>query len=137
MGALLKVYLFYLPKEELKPEPAAPRKSVNLQPTISGLLTPKKLRSVTFPEAPPISSITSSTRLGSMIGNTPSWIRAGFSHQVTQSRESKTRGFSSTCGSTGTRKYLQVLRILNTNKVVNFKCKYMWNKIISRHGVTL
>src|SRR5258705_13598061 len=57
------------------------------------------------------------------------WIRVGFSHQVTQSRESKTHGFLSTCGSTGTWKYLQVLRILNTNKVVNFKCKYMWNKI--------
>ena len=33
------------------------------------------------------------------------WIRAGFSYRVTQSRESKTRGFSSTCGSTGTWKY--------------------------------
>jgi len=71
VGAFLKVYSFYLPKEELKPEPATPRKSINLQPTISGLLTPKKPRSVMFPEAPPISSITSSTRLGAMIGNTP------------------------------------------------------------------
>ena len=64
------------------------------------------------------------------------WICAGFSHRVTQSCESKTHGFSSTCGSTGTWKYLQVLRILNTNKMVNFKCKYMWHKIILRHGVT-
>ena len=71
VGAFLKVYSFYLPKEELKTEPATPRKSVNLQLTISGLLTPKKPRSVTFPEALPISSITSSTRLGAMIGNTP------------------------------------------------------------------
>jgi len=71
VGAFLKVYSFYLPKEELKPEPATPWKSVNLQPTISGLLTPKKPRSITFLEAPPISSITSSTRLGAMIGNTP------------------------------------------------------------------
>jgi hypothetical protein len=39
-------------------------------------------------------------------------------------------GFSSTCGSTGTLKYLQVLRILNRNKVVNCKHKYMWNKIL-------
>jgi len=64
------------------------------------------------------------------------WIRADSSHRVTRSRESKTHGFSSTCGSTGTWKYLQVLRILNTNNIVNFKCKYMWNKIILRHGVT-
>jgi len=71
VGAFLKVYSFYLPKEELKPEPATPRKSVNLQPTVSGLLTPKKPRSVTFPEAPLISSITSSTRLRAMIGNAP------------------------------------------------------------------
>ena len=64
------------------------------------------------------------------------WIHAGFSHWVTQSHESKTRGFSSTCGSTGTWKYLRVLRILNRNKVLNFKYKYMWHKIILRHGVT-
>ena len=71
VGAFLKVYSFYLPKEELKPELTTPRKSVNLQLTISGLLAPKKPRSVMFPDAPPISSITSSTRLGAMIGNTP------------------------------------------------------------------
>ena len=65
------------------------------------------------------------------------WIRAGFSHWVTWSRESKTRGFSSTCGSTGTWKYVQVLSILNRNKVVNCQHKYMWNKILLRHCVTL
>jgi hypothetical protein len=63
------------------------------------------------------------------------WIYVGFSHWVTRSRESKTRGFSSTCGSTGTWKYL-VLRILNINQLVNCKYKYMWNKIILRHCVT-
>jgi hypothetical protein len=68
VGAFLKVYLSYLPKEELKPELATPQKSVNLQPTISGLLTPKKPRNITFPEALLISSIMSSTRLGAMIG---------------------------------------------------------------------
>jgi hypothetical protein len=40
------------------------------------------------------------------------WICAGFSHRVTPIRESKTREFSSTCGSTGTCKYLRVLRAL-------------------------
>ena len=30
------------------------------------------------------------------------WICVGYSHQVTQSHESKTHGFLSTCGSTGT-----------------------------------
>jgi len=65
------------------------------------------------------------------------WICVGFSHHVTRSRESKTHGFSSTCGSTGTWKYLQVLSILNRNKVVNCQHKYMWNKILLRHCVTL
>ena len=67
VGVFLKVYSSYLPKEELKPEPATPRRSINLQLTISGLLTPKKPRNITFSEAPPISSITSSTWLGTMI----------------------------------------------------------------------
>ena len=65
------------------------------------------------------------------------WICVGFSHQVTGSHESKTHRFSSTCGSTGTQKYLQVLSILNRNKVVNCQHKYMWNKILLRHCVTL
>jgi hypothetical protein len=65
------------------------------------------------------------------------WISAGFSHWVTWNHESKTCGFSSTCGSTGTWKYLQVLRILNRNKLFNCKYKCMWNKIFLRHGVTL
>ena len=43
------------------------------------------------------------------------WICVAFSHQVTWSCKSTTHGFSSTCGSTGTWKYLQTLRILNTN----------------------
>src|SRR6267154_4512306 len=53
------------------------------------------------------------------------WIHAGFSHRVTRSHESKTRGFSSTCGSTGTWKYLQVLSILNRIKLVNCKHQYV------------
>jgi len=65
------------------------------------------------------------------------WIHAGFSHRVTQICESKTHGFSSTCGSTDTLKYLQVLSILNINKVIICKHKYMWNKILLRHHITL
>ena len=61
------VYLPYLPREKLKPKPATPQKSVNLQQAILRLLLPKKLRNMTFPEASLISSITSSTRLGAMI----------------------------------------------------------------------
>ena len=34
-------------------------------------------------------------------------------------------------------KYLQVLSILNRNKVVNCQHEYMWNKILWRHCVTL
>ena len=51
--------------------------------------------------------------------------------------KSKTCRFLSTCGSTGTWEYLQVLSILNRNKVVNCQHKYMWNKILLRHCVTL
>ena len=43
------------------------------------------------------------------------WICVGFSHQATWSCGPKTHGFSSTGGSTCTWKYLQVLRILNSN----------------------
>ena len=52
-------------------------------------------------------------------------IRAGFSHWVIQICKSKTHGFLSTCGSTGTWKYLQVLSILNINKLVNCKHQYV------------
>ena len=52
-------------------------------------------------------------------------IHVGFNHRVTRSRESKTHGFSSTCGSTGTWKYLQVLRILNRIKLVSCKHQYV------------
>ena len=65
------------------------------------------------------------------------WIHAGFSHKVTWSCKSKTCGFLGTCGSTGTQKYLQVLSILNRDKVVKCQHKYMWNKILLRHCVTL
>jgi len=66
----LKSFSPYLPKEEKGFEPATPQRLVNLQPTISGLLAPKKSKSITFPEAQPISSITSSTRLGAIIATT-------------------------------------------------------------------
>jgi len=45
------------------------------------------------------------------------WICVGFSHWMTQSCGAKTHGFSSACGSTDTWKYLQVLRVLNWNKI--------------------
>ena len=44
-------------------------------------------------------------------------ICVGFSHWMTQSHGAKTHRFLSTCGSTGTWKYLQVLRVLNRNKI--------------------
>jgi hypothetical protein len=66
----LKSFSPYLPKEDRGFEPATHSRLVNLQPTISGLLLPKKSNNVTFPEAQPISSITSSTRLGTIIGTT-------------------------------------------------------------------
>ena len=47
-----------------------PWKTAIIQPAVSALLPPKKFKlakNVTFPEVLPISSITSSTRLGAMI----------------------------------------------------------------------
>ena len=63
----LRSFSSYLPKGEKELEPTIPRKLLDLCPTVSGLLSPKKPKGVTFPEAPPISSITSSTRLGAII----------------------------------------------------------------------
>ena len=66
----LKSFAPYLPKGEKELRPTTPRKTSILQPAISGLLPPKKSKSVknvTFPEFLPISSITSSTRLGAII----------------------------------------------------------------------
>jgi len=77
---------------------------------------------------------------GISISKYHTWICVGFSHRVTRSHESKTHGFSSTHGSTGTWKYLQVLIVLNKNKVylnkIYCKYKYMRNRIILRHSVT-
>ena len=56
--------LSYLPKGELEPDPTTPPQAPRLYPSVSG--PPKKSRSVTFP-AVPISSITSSVRLGAML----------------------------------------------------------------------
>jgi len=66
----LRSFSSYLPKGEKELKPTTPQKLLNLQLTVSGLLSPKKPKGMTFPEAPPISSITSSTRLGSIIGTT-------------------------------------------------------------------
>ena len=54
----------YLLKEELEPDPTTPPRAPRLYPSVSG--PPKKSRNVTFP-AVPISSITSSVRLGAML----------------------------------------------------------------------
>jgi len=61
---------------------------------------------------------------GSMQVSATGWLR---------SHESKTRRFSSTCGSTGTWKYLQILSILNRNEELNCKHKYYVEQILLRH----
>ena len=58
----------YLLKEEGGSQPASFQRAVSFKPTVLALLPPKKSRNVTFPEALPISSITSSARLGAIIG---------------------------------------------------------------------
>ena len=58
----------YLPKGEIEPDPTTPPRTPKLYPSISG--PPKKFRNVTFP-AVPISSITSSVRLGMMFSEGP------------------------------------------------------------------
>ena len=58
----------YLLKGELELDPTTPPQAPRLYPSVSG--PPKKSRSVTFP-AVPISSITSSVRLGAMLNKRP------------------------------------------------------------------
>ena len=68
----LKSFLPYLLKGDKTSEPTTPQKPTPSFPSISGISAPKKPRKVSFPQAPPISSITSSTRLGAMIEATSS-----------------------------------------------------------------
>ena len=58
----------YLPKGELEPDPTTPPRAPRLYPSVLG--PPKKSRNVTFPVVP-ISSITSSVRLGVMLSEGP------------------------------------------------------------------
>ena len=58
----------YLPKGELELDPPMPPRAPRLYPSVSG--PPKKSRRVTFPTVP-ISSITSSVRLGAMLREEP------------------------------------------------------------------
>src|ERR1700683_2486558 len=65
----LKTFVPYLSKEEKGFQPTTPWKALIL-PTIAEplpLRKSKSVKNVTFPEVPPISSVTSSTRLGAMI----------------------------------------------------------------------
>src|ERR1700683_643906 len=66
----LKSFAPYLPKGEKELRPTTPQKTLINQPAISEPLPLKKFKSaknVTFPKVLPISSLTSSTRLGAMI----------------------------------------------------------------------
>src|SRR6267154_1615478 len=68
----LKSFSPYLLKGEKIAESTTPQKPVPSFTSILGISAPRKLRKVSFPQAPPISSITSSTRLGKMIEATSS-----------------------------------------------------------------
>ena len=63
----LKSFSPYLIKGEKEADPATPQKSKTQFPSISEIPAPKKLRKVSFPQVPPISSIASSSRLGAMV----------------------------------------------------------------------
>ena len=67
MELFLKSFSPYLLKAEKEADPTTPQKSKTQFPSISEIPAPKKLRKVSFPQAPPISSITSSSRLGAMV----------------------------------------------------------------------
>ena len=66
----LKSFSPYLVKGEKEADPTTPQKLKTQFPSISEILAPKKLRRVSFPQAPLISSITSSSRLGAMVETT-------------------------------------------------------------------
>jgi hypothetical protein len=63
----LKSFSPYLINGEKEVDPTTPKKSKTQFLSISEIPAPKKLRKVSFPQAPPISSITSSSRLGAMV----------------------------------------------------------------------
>ena len=77
----LKSFLPYLLKGEKEADPTMPQKLKPHFPSISEIPAPKKLRKVSFPQAPPISSITSSTRLGDMVEATSPTPREGTQEQ--------------------------------------------------------
>jgi hypothetical protein len=66
----LKSFPPYLIKGEKEADPTMPQRSKTQFPSISEIPAPKKLRKVSFPQAPLISSITSSSRLGAMVETT-------------------------------------------------------------------
>lgn len=68
----LKSFLPYLLKGEKEVDPTTPQKLKPYLLSISEVPAPKKPRKVSFLQAPPISSITSSTRLGAMVKATSS-----------------------------------------------------------------
>src|ERR1700683_2466286 len=73
----LKSFIPYLPKGEKEFQPTTPQKALIL-PAVAEPLPPKKsklTKNVTFPKVLPISSITSSTRLGAMITATSTDLR--------------------------------------------------------------
>ena len=67
VGLFLKLFSPYLLKGEKEVDPTTPQKSKTQFLSISEIPAPKKLRKVSFPQAPLISSITSSSRLGAMV----------------------------------------------------------------------
>ena len=70
MELFLKSFSPYLVKGEKEADPTTPQKLKTQFLSISEIPAPKKLRRVSFPQAPPISSITSSSRLGAMVETT-------------------------------------------------------------------
>ena len=63
----LKTFVPYLSKEGKGFQPTTPRKALILPAVAEPIRKSKSVKNVTFPEVPPISSVTSSTRLGAMI----------------------------------------------------------------------
>ena len=78
----LKSFSPYLVKGEKGADPTTPQKSKTQFPSISEIPAPKKLRRVSFPQPPPISSITSSSRLGAMVETTSPTPKGGAREKV-------------------------------------------------------
>ena len=71
MEIFLKDFLQFLPsrkREEEQNNSFTPLSKTTPQLSMSGLALPQKSKTVSFPNAPPLSLITSSTRLGNIIG---------------------------------------------------------------------